>query len=121
MFKLALLAAIALVCTASHASTCDELRAQIEGKIKTAGVATFTVTVVDSAANAPGKVVGTCDKGAKKILYVQSTAPSLANAPSVAPASPPANQTKAAAKTPNTAILTECKDGNTSMGGNCKP
>jgi Protein of unknown function (DUF1161) len=121
MLKFAPLAVLALACTASHASTCDELRAQIEGKIKAAGVANFVVTVADSAANAPGKVVGTCDRGAKKILYVQSTSPSLANAPSAAPASPPANKTKAAAKTPSAAILTECKDGSTSMGGNCKP
>jgi Protein of unknown function (DUF1161) len=107
MPQLALLAALALVCTASHASTCDELRAQIEGKIKAAGVASFAVTVVDSAASAPGKVVGTCEKGAKKMLYVQS------------PASPPVSKVKA--KTPDAAILTECKDGSTSIGGTCKP
>lgn len=113
MFKTYSLAAtLALACSASYATTCDELRAQIEGKIKAAGVASFAVTVVDSAANAPGKVVGTCDKGAKKILYVQSPTPGSAS---------PVNQAKAPAKPPHTAILTECKDGSTSMGGNCKP
>jgi hypothetical protein len=116
MFKLAPLAILALACSASYASNCDELRVQIEGKIKAAGVAGFTVTVVDSAASAAGKVVGSCDRGAKKIMYAQSQAPGAATST----AAPPVTKAKAPAKAAGNAILTECKDGSTSIGGSCK-
>ncbi len=126
MFKLAPFAILALACTASYASNCDALRAQIEGKIKAAGVASFTVTVVDSAASAPGKVVGSCDRGTKKIMYAPSQVPGSAAAPA-APAPPVTPLVtkakpldKAPAKAPGDAILTECKDGSTSIGGSCK-
>ena len=129
---------LALACTASLANNCDDLKAQIEGKIKAAGVASFTVTVVDSAANAGGKVVGSCDKGAKKIMYAQSTTASTVGsaAPAGLASSGPSNLPKTAAATSsnaaaskakpsakvsgNGAILTECKDGSSSLGGTCK-
>jgi Protein of unknown function (DUF1161) len=121
---------LALACTASYASNCEALRAQIEGKIKAAGVASFTVTVVDTTASAAGKVVGSCDKGAKKIIYVQNPAPggampaaapqaSTAKAPASA-AKAPASMAKAPTQAKRDAILTECKDGSTSIGGSCK-
>ena len=49
--------------------SCDELKAEIEAKIKKNGVEKFTLDVVDSEAQAEGKVVGTCDGGTKKIVY----------------------------------------------------
>jgi hypothetical protein len=117
-----------MACSTSYASNCDELRSQIEGKIKAAGVASFTVSVVDTGASAPGKVVGACDKGAKKIMYVQNAVPAVGT-----PAAPatPASQTKppvsagtttkkSPAKTSGSNMLTECKDGTTSIGGSCK-
>jgi Protein of unknown function (DUF1161) len=108
---------LALVCTASHADNCDALREQIQGKIKAAGVASFTVVVVDSAAGAAGKVVGTCAKGAKKIMYTQqSVAPSTTAPAAAQPASKPSLPAKKAAAP----ILTECKDGSVSVGGSCK-
>jgi Protein of unknown function (DUF1161) len=107
-----------LACTASYANNCDDLKAQIEGKIKAAGVANFTVTVADTAANAAGKVVGSCDKGAKKIMYLQSPATSAAPA-STASASSAKPKPPAKASGGN-AILTECKDGSSSIGGTCK-
>jgi Protein of unknown function (DUF1161) len=117
MFKLVPLAtALALACSASYASNCDALRAQIEGKIKAAGVASFTVTVVDSAASTAGKVVGSCDRGAKKIMYQQS--PASGNATPTA--AQPVTKAKPPAKAPSDAMLTECKDGSTSIGGSCK-
>ena len=48
---------------------CGELRGEIEAKIKANGVEKFTLDVVDKDAQADGKVVGTCDGGAKKIVY----------------------------------------------------
>jgi methylmalonyl-CoA mutase cobalamin-binding subunit len=80
---------------AAHAgaqtSSCETLRSEIEAKIRASGVAEFTLSVVDAATAAPGKVVGTCDRGAKKVVYVQRAA-----------------------------VLTECKDGSVVVGSDCK-
>ena len=48
---------------------CAELKGEIEAKIKKNGVEKFTLDIVDAGAQADGKVVGTCDGGAKKIVY----------------------------------------------------
>ena len=48
---------------------CDELKGEIEAKIKKNGVERFSLDVVDSAVEVEGKVVGTCDGGTKKIVY----------------------------------------------------
>jgi hypothetical protein len=48
---------------------CAELKTEIEAKIKKNGVDKFSLDVVDAAAQSDGKVVGTCDGGAKKIVY----------------------------------------------------
>lgn len=48
---------------------CGELKGEIEAKIKKNGVEKFSLDVVDKDAQAEGKVVGTCDSGAKKIVY----------------------------------------------------
>jgi hypothetical protein len=49
---------------------CDELKGEIEAKIKKNGVDKFSLDIVDQAADAKdGKVVGTCDGGSKKIVY----------------------------------------------------
>jgi hypothetical protein len=48
---------------------CNELKGEIEAKIKKNGVDKFTLDIVDAEAQADGKVVGTCDGGTKKIVY----------------------------------------------------
>jgi len=48
---------------------CEELKAEIDAKIKKNGVAVYTLDVVDMDAQAEGKVVGTCDGNTKKIVY----------------------------------------------------
>lgn len=48
---------------------CEELKADIEAKIKKNGVEKFTLDIVDAGAQGKGKVVGTCDGGSKKIVY----------------------------------------------------
>jgi len=47
---------------------CNELKSEIEAKIKAKGVTTFTLEVVTGDAK-DGKVVGSCDGGTKKIVY----------------------------------------------------
>jgi hypothetical protein len=67
-----LLVALALVLVASPAlaqgKSCEELKGEIETKIKSNGVKDFTLTIVEKGAE-DGKVLGTCDGGAKKIVY----------------------------------------------------
>ena len=48
---------------------CEELKGEIEAKIKKNGVDKFSLDVVEADKSAEGKVVGTCDGGAKKIVY----------------------------------------------------
>ena len=55
--------------TAWAAKDCGELKSEIEAKIKKNGVDKFSLDIVDKDAQADGKVVGTCDSGAKKIVY----------------------------------------------------
>jgi len=48
---------------------CEELKSEIETKIKNNGVKVFTLTIVEKDAAEDGKVVGTCEGGSKKIVY----------------------------------------------------
>ena len=48
---------------------CNELKTEIEAKIKKNGVDKFTLEVIEADKQTDGKVVGTCDGGAKKIVY----------------------------------------------------
>jgi hypothetical protein len=53
----------------AQSKSCDELKGEIEAKIKKNGVEKFTLEIVDKDAQADGKVVGTCGGGTKKIVY----------------------------------------------------
>lgn len=97
-----LAAGLALCSTASLASNCESVRAMIDARIAATGVGAYTLTVVEAAAEAPGKVVGNCDAGARKIVYLKGSAA----APS--------------RKLRSEGILTECKDGTVSVGGDCR-
>nr|WP_294976341.1 DUF1161 domain-containing protein [uncultured Pseudomonas sp.] len=49
---------------------CEELKAEIEAKIQAAGVASYTLEIVDkSEVKDPNMVVGTCDNGKRRIIY----------------------------------------------------
>ena len=48
---------------------CEELKGEIEAKLTQKGVSEFTLNIVAKDAPEDGKVVGTCEGGAKKILY----------------------------------------------------
>jgi hypothetical protein len=108
-----LLKSIALIACStalpSFAATCTELQSEVEAKIHNAGVSQFTISIADANAPTSGKVVGTCEMGAKKLIY--TLAPSSNNV-AFAPPVPPKPKTEA--------ILTECRDGSVSMGGDCK-
>ena len=67
------LAAAGLLASPAFAGTpCDEVKAQIEAKIKAKGVPKYTLDVVAAADLKPDddrKVVGVCEGGAKRIVY----------------------------------------------------
>jgi hypothetical protein len=95
---IALFIALLAASTAGHALTCDELKAEIDQKIKAGGISSFTLTVADAASSEPGRVVGTCGNGKSKILYVPA-----AGAMGTGLSSTPAPR--------RPAVLTECKAG----------
>jgi Protein of unknown function (DUF1161) len=84
---------------AGAAQSCEDLRSQIESKISGAGVSNFKVIVVQGSEAVRGQVVGSCELGTRKIVYQRDSIPV------------PRNER----------ILTECKDGTVSVGGDCKP
>jgi hypothetical protein len=139
MFKYAALISLTLAgaggawaqATAQPANNCEPIRARIEANIASKGVSDFSVTVVDEAAPVSGEVVGQCDLGRKKIVYERGDRPAggaggTPIAPAAAPQVPsspaPSPAAKGAQKAPaaDQGILTECKDGTVTMGGNCK-
>lgn len=102
------LAALTALCTGAApalAATCEELQQSVEARIRANGVDAFSVTLVDAGASAPGQVVGTCDQGRKKLMYVRGAAE-----PGAAAKPRPAEQK----------IITECADGRVLTEGTCK-
>lgn len=71
MPRLLLAAMLAFTLLPAHAQkkSCEELKAEIEEKVKAKGVKTFSVDIVAAADVKDAKVVGSCDGGAKKIVY----------------------------------------------------
>jgi hypothetical protein len=58
--------------TWAQTKPCEELKSEIEAKIKKNGVDKFTLDIVDAdkaEGATDGKVVGSCDGGTKKIVY----------------------------------------------------
>ena len=121
-FRLAMLPAVlalaSAVGTAHAAEDCEALRTRIEQKIAASGVARFTVTVTVIDANAPanGQVVGSCELGTKKVVYLKDAGAAPAPAPASIPASAPTPPATAAAQGADDPMITECKDGTVTMG-----
>jgi hypothetical protein len=51
------------------ATPCDEVKSQIAAKLDAKHVTNYTLDVVPADQNSDAKVVGTCEAGAKKIVY----------------------------------------------------
>jgi len=76
---------------------CDTLKATINGKIQANGVRKYSIEIIDASADHPGKVVGSCEGGTRKIVYIKDLKASQ-NAVAFATARPTAqaNQENAA-------------------------
>lgn len=112
--KLAAFAAL-LQAAPSFAVGCDALRAEVESKIRNSGVAQFSVSIVEAGASNPGRIVGTCDQGKRKLLYAQARSPGAATTAAAAPSAAAPRPAKKVEP-----ILTECKDGSASMNSDCR-
>ncbi|MET0775397.1 MAG: DUF1161 domain-containing protein [Pseudomonas mandelii] len=55
----------------AQGKSCEELKAEIAAKLDAKGISNYSLEIVDKGANADGKVVGTCEKGSKQIVYKQ--------------------------------------------------
>ena len=87
----------------AQAGNCEPLREQIAARFKAGGLPQVQLVVVDAAASTPGRVVGTCERGTRKIVQQG--------------ASPAAPDRPARRDEP---LLTECRDGTVQMGGTCR-
>ncbi len=65
--------AVGLCCMAGSAlaaaKPCEELKAEIDAKIKANGATSYTLEIVEKGAGGDKKVVGTCEAGTKEIVY----------------------------------------------------
>lgn len=61
-----------LTASAAWATPCNSVKDQIDAKIKAKGVKTYSLDVVPAADVKDQKVVGSCEGGAKKIVYKRS-------------------------------------------------
>ena len=97
--SIALCLAAAAGAAAAQSTRCETLRTQIDAKVRASGASGYTLAIVATEAKVAGKVVGRCELGTKKIVYAAGAA-----------ASAPREE----------AILTECKDGSVTRGGDCR-
>jgi hypothetical protein len=104
-----------VVALPAQAVSCDALRASVEAKIRRHGVSDFSLSVVDANQVPSGKVVGTCELGTKKLVYVAG--PQRANT-AAAGAQRPRPMTSA--KTGAEPMIVECFDGKVYTEGPCK-
>lgn len=73
MKKLLLLASILTLASVAHAARkpCDELKAEIEAKMKAHGVKEVVLDVKAADQAGDAKVLGSCDGGARRIVRVR--------------------------------------------------
>ncbi len=74
MKRLSLLALLVFVLPAAWAQVkpCEELKAEIAAKIDANGVKNYSLEIVATEQVGDRKVVGSCEAGAKKIVYVRN-------------------------------------------------
>jgi len=83
--KISKLVVLVLLCASGFAQTsnssaatarksCDDLKAEISKKLDAKGVSSYTLDAVDKGKEGDAKVVGTCDGGAKSMIYTRDAA-----------------------------------------------
>lgn len=100
------LAAACLCSGGAHAIGCEELRTSILQKLARAGAPKATIAIVDASQPGPGRVIGSCDTGTKKLLHTTEA--------SGTPAAPRKMPRK------DDEVLVECFDGQRYTDGPCR-
>lgn len=54
---------------ADNGKNCEELKAEIAAKLDAKGISGYSLEIVDKGNASGGKIVGTCEKGSKEIVY----------------------------------------------------
>ena len=66
-----LLLACLAISTSAFATPCEEVKSQIAAKLDAKHVSDYTLDVVPADQAGDAKVIGTCEGGAKKIVYTK--------------------------------------------------
>lgn len=69
MKKLLILCCTLFISTTAFATNCETVKEKIAEKIKSNGVAEFTLDAVEKGTATDGKVIGVCGGGTKDIVY----------------------------------------------------
>ena len=86
---------VAAIPAAVQARDCNEVKAEIDAKIKAKSVMNYVLEIVNAPDVKEGQVVGNCDVGAKRIVYVKGPTgktalePRFTSAKHAEPLSPP--------------------------------
>jgi hypothetical protein len=74
--RLLLVVAAMFLCASAFAETkkCEELKNEIEAKLKDKGVTNFSLEIVPADQVKDQKIVGSCDGGKNKITYTKEAA-----------------------------------------------
>jgi len=77
LVTVAVLLGVSVAACAQAAKTCEDLKAEIAKKIEANGVKSYSLEIVPAGQvkDGEGKVVGSCEGGAKKIVYSKTTTP----------------------------------------------
>ena len=72
---LSLIPVTVFCCTSAFAQMkpCEELKAEIEAKLKAKGVEGYTLEIIPTDQVKDQKIVGSCEGGTKKISYTRNT------------------------------------------------
>ena len=75
MKRIVLCALLGLVASTSWAEgqSCEALKATIAAKLESKGVRNYTLEIVPVGEEKEGRVVGQCEGGTRKIVYVRRT------------------------------------------------
>jgi hypothetical protein len=70
--RFAVAALLGLAAASALATPCDEVKSQVDAKLKGHGVKAYALDVVAAADVKDQKVVGSCEAGKKKLVYKRS-------------------------------------------------
>lgn len=73
-FLICAMLGLSLCASMAQAKSCDDVKAAIVAKLESKGVRNYTLEVVKIDEDKPGRVVGQCDGGTRKIVYVRDAA-----------------------------------------------